>query len=90
MKDLPDPRWPVTIGVSLKMYFGYEETVRWCEAVRGHQSSVHQAITGGAVELFVIPSYPVLSTAKKCFRRPMWVSAAQNLHWAIPDRSRVR
>lgn len=62
------------------MYFGYEETVRWCQAVRGISLS-HQAITGGAVELFVIPSYPVLSKAREVFQGTNVGLGAQNLHW---------
>jgi triosephosphate isomerase len=76
---LTNRRVAVTIGVSLKMYFGYEQTVRWCEVVRDI-SLAHPAVTSGAVELFVIPSYPVLSRAKELFEGTKVGLGAQNLH----------
>ena len=30
----PVPAPPVTIGVSLKMYFGHHETLNWCRHIR--------------------------------------------------------
>jgi len=70
----------VTIGVSLKMYFGYEQTVSWCEAVRDI-GLAHPAVTSGSVELFVVPSYPVLARARDLFVGTKVGLGAQNLHW---------
>ena len=48
------------------MYFGYEETLEWCRAVR-EIALRHPAVARGLVELFVIPAYPVLSRVKEVF-----------------------
>ena len=56
----------VVVGVSLKMYFGHREALDWfarvAELVRGHD-----AVTSGAVGLFVIPTYPQLIPAVAAF-----------------------
>ncbi len=70
----------VTIGVSLKMYFGYDDTIRWCGAVRDI-GRTHAAVTNGSVELFVIPSYPALARARDLFVETRVGLGAQNLHW---------
>ena len=50
---------PVILGVSLKMYFGYKETLRWCEQTASIADS-HPAIQSGLARLFVLPSAPTL------------------------------
>ena len=70
----------VKIGVSLKMYFGYSRTLEWCERVR-EISLVHRAIAEGLVELFVIPSSPVLSAARELLGGTRVELGAQDLHW---------
>jgi triosephosphate isomerase len=62
------------------MYFGYTQTVAWCETVREVVLS-HPAIVNGSVELFVIPAYPVLARAKAIFAGTRVELGAQNLHW---------
>ena len=56
----------VVVGVSLKMYFGHRKALDWfarvAELVRGHD-----AVTSGAVDLFVIPTYPQLIPAVAAF-----------------------
>ena len=56
----------VVVGVSLKMYFGHREALDWftrvADLVRGHD-----AVTSGAVSLFVIPTYPQLIPAVAAF-----------------------
>jgi triosephosphate isomerase len=47
------------IGVSLKLYFGYGQTLQWCEQV----STVLTDRQRAAAELFVLPSYPALPEA---------------------------
>jgi len=70
----------VTIGVSLKMYLGYDQTLAWCARVK-EISRAHPSVTTGAVELFVLPSYPVLSRAGELFAGTSVGLGAQNLHW---------
>ena len=62
------------------MYFGYDDTIRWCKAVRdiGH---THPAVTHGSTELFVIPSYPALARTRDLFAGTRVGLGAQNLHW---------
>jgi triosephosphate isomerase len=77
---LKDRERAITIGVSLKMYFGYGQTVAWCEKVK-EISAIHPAITSGLVELFVIPSFPVLSRASELLAGTRIRLGAQNLYW---------
>ncbi|MGY0058943.1 triose-phosphate isomerase family protein [Streptomyces sp. LZ34] len=49
----------VTIGVSLKMYFGHHETLNWCRRI-ADIADRHPAVTGGLAEVFVLPSFPTL------------------------------
>jgi triosephosphate isomerase len=62
------------------MYFGYEETVAWCESVRRICLS-SRAVLNGSVEVFVIPSFPVLDRARQLFSGTPIGLGAQNLHW---------
>jgi triosephosphate isomerase (TIM) len=50
------------VGVSLKAYFGYQETLDWCAAVTW-LPALAQARASGAVEVFVLPSFPALVPA---------------------------
>ncbi|MBL1117196.1 triosephosphate isomerase [Streptomyces sp. 110] len=52
----------VTIGVSLKMYFGHHQTLNWCRRIAAIAER-HPAVTGGLVETFVLPSFPALVPA---------------------------
>jgi triosephosphate isomerase len=56
----------LTIGVSLKMYFGQRQTVDWCRAVAA-LAERHPAITGGAAELFVLPAAPMIDPVLRVF-----------------------
>lgn len=51
----------VTIGVSLKTYFDHARGARWIDGVA--RVAEHPAIRGGAVRLFVLPTFLQLSTA---------------------------
>jgi triosephosphate isomerase (TIM) len=70
----------VTVGVSLKMYFGPRRAGEWfgqvAELARGHQ-----AVASGAVELFVIPSFTAIPAALAAFDGSRVVIGAQNLFW---------
>jgi len=69
----------ITIGVSLKMYFGPSETLRWCaEVVR--IATDHAAISGGLVDLFVLPSAPMIAPVLDVFAGSAVQVGAQNLH----------
>ncbi|MFD7816480.1 triose-phosphate isomerase [Streptomyces sp. NPDC059785] len=50
---------PVTIGVSLKMYFGHHETLNWARRI-GELATRHPATVSGAARLFVLPAFPAL------------------------------
>lgn len=69
----------VTLGVSLKMYFGYQRTLDWCAAVAAHIEQQAQ-VRRGAVEVFIIPSFPMLAPALQIFAGSARVGA-QNLFW---------
>lgn len=68
----------LTIGVSLKLYFGHAQTLRWCESVAAIAAH-HPAITEGRVELFVIPSFPSIEGAIRTFRNTRVGVGAQDL-----------
>lgn len=70
----------ITVGVSLKMYFGYEETLQWCAGVR-EICVRHPAVTSDLVELFVIPSYPVLTRVSEVLADTAIGLGAQDLFW---------
>ncbi|MDQ1629077.1 MAG: triosephosphate isomerase [Actinomycetota bacterium] len=55
------------VGVSLKMYFGFRETLDWCAAV-ADLAATHPAVTAGAAQLFVIPTAPAIPAAIEVFR----------------------
>ena len=46
----------VTVGVSLKMYFGHGQAVDWFEQV-AEIAAEHPAMVSDAVDLFVVPTY---------------------------------
>ncbi|MGW7515276.1 triose-phosphate isomerase family protein [Streptomyces sp. NPDC054796] len=52
----------VTIGVSLKMYFGHHETLNWCRRIAAIADR-HPAVVSGLAETFVLPSFPTLAPA---------------------------
>lgn len=56
----------VTIGVSLKMYFGLARAAAWCADV-ARLAARHPAVADGSVELFVAPSYLQVPAAAATF-----------------------
>jgi triosephosphate isomerase len=73
-------RQSFSIGVSLKMYFGYAEALRWFDRV-AELAAGHRALSSGAAELFVIPSFPALPAAAERLL-PVGVRiGAQDLFW---------
>ncbi|WP_432990589.1 triose-phosphate isomerase family protein [Dactylosporangium sp. CA-233914] len=67
--------------MSLKMYFGYRQTLDWCGRV-GALARRHPAVTSGAVELFVLPSFPALAPVLAELDGSGVGVGAQNLSWA--------
>jgi triosephosphate isomerase len=66
------------IGVSLKMYFGYDETLRWCRSVVDRVGD-HPALRSGAVRMFVLPSFPAIAPAADIFLGSPIAVGGQNL-----------
>jgi triosephosphate isomerase (TIM) len=56
----------VLLGVSLKMYFGYRQTLDWGRAV-ATATARHGAFGRGEAEIFVIPSFPAIPAAVEIF-----------------------
>jgi triosephosphate isomerase len=69
---------PVTVGVSLKMYFGHRQTLDWCARV-AELAHNHPAVASGAVELFVIPGYLALPSAVEILGGSRVLVGAQDL-----------
>ncbi|SDQ43814.1 triosephosphate isomerase [Curtobacterium sp. UNCCL20] len=72
---------PLTIGVSLKMYFGHARTLEWTRAV-ADIARTHPAVQSGAVELFVIPTFPALVPVHALLESTSVLLGAQDLAWA--------
>ncbi|GLY29538.1 triose-phosphate isomerase family protein [Kineosporia sp. NBRC 101731] len=67
-----------TFGVSLKMYLGYDQTLRWCRDVAGLCGD-HPLLTDRGGKLFVAPSFPAIPAAREIFRGTPIAVGAQNL-----------
>jgi triosephosphate isomerase len=74
---------PVTIGVSLKMYFGHGEAIAWCDEV-ARIAAENTAVMSGDVEFFVVPSYLAILPALEAFGATPVMIGAQDL--ATDDR----
>ncbi|WP_431895635.1 triose-phosphate isomerase family protein [Micromonospora haikouensis] len=70
---------PLTVGVSLKMYFGERETLRWCADV-ARLARGHDAVAAGRVELFVLPSAPLIAPVRGVLAGTRVHVGAQDLH----------
>ena len=70
----------VVIGVSLKMYFGGQETLAWCRSV-ADITRRHPAVTTGLAEIFVLPGAPVITQTLEVFADTPVKVGAQNLFW---------
>ena len=69
---------PVTIGVSLKMYFGHAEATTWFARVADAVSG-HPGIASGAVRLIVIPTYLQVLPALEAFSASRVLVGAQDV-----------
>ncbi|OII22682.1 triose-phosphate isomerase [Curtobacterium sp. MCBA15_016] len=72
---------PLTIGVSLKMYFSHARTLEWAAAV-ADIARTHPTVQSGAVELFVIPTFPALVPVREVIGDAPVTLGAQDLAWA--------
>lgn len=70
----------VTLGVSLKMYFGYQQTLDWSRAIAGLLRE-HPQVRNGEIDVFVIPSFPMLAGVVDIFAGLATVGA-QDVAWA--------
>ena len=68
------------IGVSLKMYFGYQRTVGWCRDI-AEIAAGHPAVRSGEIELFALPSHPVLAEAARILGPAGVAAGAQDIFW---------
>ncbi len=68
------------IGVSLKMYFGYERTLDWCRDV-AEIAADHPAARSGDIELFALPAHPVLPECARMLSAAGAAAGAQDLFW---------
>jgi triosephosphate isomerase len=71
----------LTVGVSLKMYFGHARTLEWARAV-ADVARAHPAVTGGLVDLFVVPTFPSLVGVREALAGTRVHLGAQDLAWA--------
>lgn len=67
----------ITLGISTKMYLGYEASKAWLEAVTA-LAVANEAVQSGRVRLFVAPSFPVVEAALALTRGTHVQVAAQN------------
>jgi len=70
----------VTVGVSLKMYFGYERAREWFAQV-AEVARANEAVSNGDVELFIIPSFVSIPAAVDAFAGTPVAVGAQDLFW---------
>jgi triosephosphate isomerase len=68
------------VGVSLKTYFSHARTLEWTAAVV-ETARTHPAVGSGAVELFVVPTFPALVPVRSLLDGSVLLGA-QDLSWA--------
>ncbi len=68
------------VGVSLKMYFGFQETLAWCARI-GAIATGHPEVASGMVRVFVLPTFPLLMPVIALLRDTPVAVGAQNLYW---------
>jgi len=72
------------VGVSTKMYLGYQASLRWLSEVRSivdDRPGLGDSAQGGPVRVFVIPSFPVLEPAGRILVGSPVLLGAQNCAW---------
>jgi triosephosphate isomerase len=71
-------RPPVTVGVSLKMYFGHARASAWFDDVAARVKNV-PGVVDGSIRFFVIPTYPQLLPALAAFASTNVLIGAQDV-----------
>jgi triosephosphate isomerase len=72
----------LNIGVSTKMYLGYAASLEWLDLV-AREIRIRPTITpSGPVRIFIIPSFPVLESARRIFAGLPVILGAQNCGWS--------
>ena len=69
------------IGVSTKMYLGYQASLRWLSEVRSVVDQRPGLAGNPPVRVFVIPSFPVLEPAARILAGSPVLLGAQNCAW---------
>ncbi|MFD4960063.1 triose-phosphate isomerase family protein [Microbacterium sp. NPDC058389] len=69
---------PVTVGVSLKTYFGHERARAWFADLAA-RAGAHPAVASGAVRVFVIPTYLQIPAAAEAFAGTPVLVGAQDV-----------
>ena len=68
------------IGAGLKMYMGHRQTIEWIARV-AEVAGRHPGLRSGAVELFVVPTFPMLVHAVSALSPLAVQVGAQDLFW---------
>ncbi|APU16021.1 triose-phosphate isomerase family protein [Actinoalloteichus fjordicus] len=76
-----DEAAPLTIGISLKMYFGHRQTLAWSREVVAIARR-HRAVRDGLATLVLLPSFPALTSVLDECRDSGVQVGAQDLSWA--------
>lgn len=67
---------PQYVGVSTKMYLGYQASLDWLAGVR--EEVLARPALAGEIEIFVAPSFPVLESARRILDGSGVLLSAQN------------
>lgn len=70
---------PVIIGVSLKMYFGHQQTIDWCRRV-SQIAATHQATKLKKAQIFVLPSLPSIGLVSEYLKSSGIGYGAQDMY----------
>ena len=73
------PTTPLILGISLKMYFGHQETLDWCKRV-SQVAAIHPAISDNLATIFVLPSMPTLGVVGSMLASTKVGLGAQDLY----------
>lgn len=71
----------ISVGVSTKMYLGYQASLRWLAEVRSVVDARHLLGADSEVRVFVMPSFPLLEHAGRIFDGSPVLLGAQNCSW---------
>ena len=66
------------VGVSLKMYMDRQATIIWATQVKSLLAE-HPAVTSGAITVFVLPSFPLITDVQNIFKGTKLLVGSQNL-----------